>query len=591
MRISCVSGTVEGRLDSLKRLVQSIRSSVGDSEYEIILVACACSAHTHSWIESQPDCVLVKRPKKEGSVVAFDDGLPRARGEYVVVLNDDVRVDGGTLATAADFLDEHPEVGQVAFGHRYQNRRGDSTKPRIQRAYGYVYGQCCMTRKWLGDLVGWWDLKPNIGLVHYGGDTQFSLKIWELGYEVVGVSGCSVTDWEIEDETRQEWSHKPRAENGGVHPDLDKFQRYWRGRMPRPKNWRPANVNRVAIKAARGTLRTLQFKSAMGLGFPMRRTVIEAFREYGPAKQANQTWAMRHFGGRDSPAAQQWFLKVARQFDPDLIMLQAQRENNITVETLRRLKRSMPNVFVFNWDADTHYPMLDFHWKIAREADLMLTISPSLFPWYRSHGVHNIGYWPIGVQEEFIDVDRKAFQHPYDVTFLGTLYGEDSFPEALTRRDAVLRLARARDINLQLQGLGWHKAGLEATSTLESFAANAELYCRSKMALSISQTADYWGYTSDRAYNILATGCPVLIQKFPGIEEHGLIDGESCIAWDTLDEMMDKARYYKKATVEREAIGKAGREVLLARHTWKQRVKELIGLVSGMGGERCLGIE
>lgn len=586
--ISCVSGTVEGRLESLKRLVDSIRQSVGQLPYEIILVAGACSESTHHWIEAQPDCVLIKQRTLEGAISAYDTGCSRARGEYVVILNDDTKVDGDTLTKAAAFLDSHPRVGQVAFGHRYQSRAGDKQQPRLQGAYGYVYGQCCMTRKWLGDLVGWWDLKPKLGLKHYGGDTQLSLKIWELGYEVTGVPGCSVTDWEIDDAARKHWNDDLRAANNGNHPDMAKFVAYWRGRLPKPDQWRPAVLEPILLKASRGALRTLRFKATMGVNFPTRTALIDAFGRYGPAQQANQTWAMRHHGGSNTQAAQQWFVEVAQKFQPDLIMLQAQRENNIQPETVRRMRRAVPNAYIFNWDADTHYPMLEFHWQMARECHLTLTISPDLFPWYQSHGVSNIGYWPIGVEQEFLDAKREKFKQTFDVTFLGTLYGEEVFPEAVMRRNAVVALARS-GLKFHLSGLGWQHAGLQADSSLEAFTTNADLYCMSKMALSISQTAEYWGYTSDRAYNIMATGCPMLVQAFRGIEEHGLIDGETCIVWHTIKEMLEKARYYTKHNIEREAIGAAGKEVLLARHTWDKRVEELFGLIAGLGGERWRG--
>lgn len=582
-QISCISGTVEGRLQPLQRMVQSVRNSVTPYSYEIILVACECSEKTLSWIREQPDCVLVVRPKREGSVVAFNDGFSRAQGKYAVTLNDDIKVDGDTIARSYAYLEAHPEVGQVAYGHRYQNRGGNTTKPKLQYAFRYLYGQCCMTRTWLGEIAGWWG---DYGLVHYGGDTHLSMRIWELGYTVVGVDGCSVTDWEIEDETRQLFSHQMRKDGGGVHPDLKLFQKQWNGRLPSKDQWRPAPVDTIVNKAVAGELRTLRFKSTMGDGYPTRVALINAFSEYGPAFQANQTWAMKHYGGRDSIAAQQWYVRVAQKNRPDLVMLQGQRPNNIKPATAVALRKAVPNAFVFNWDADTHYPMLDFHAAIARSVDLQLTISPDLFSWYRKRGVHHIGYWPIGVEQEFLDARRYDIldeEASWDVTFLGTLYGEGKFPEAETRRDAVIALKKS-SLTTQLYGFGWQKVGLEAGATLENFSENAGLYCHSKMALSISQTAEYWGYTSDRAYNIMATGCPILVQQFNGMEEHGLVDGETCIAWGNIPEMLDKSRYYKYHPVEREAIGCAGRDLIIARHTWKRRVVELFGLIGGLYG-------
>lgn len=584
--ISCVSGTVRGRFQLLQRLVSSVRSSVGTLPYEIVLIACDCEPSTVQWIRSQEDCVLLEMPAK-GAVPAFNLGFSKVRAgrnDYVQILNDDVAVDRDSIRRAAAFLDSNPDVGQVAFFHKYQNRGPKQKEGVVQRMLGgYVYGQCSMVRKWLGDYVKWWG---DYGLVQYGGDNHLSCGIWNLGYKVVPVRGCAVIDWECNDASRKKFSDGMRKAGGGVHPDTVKWMSHWKGKLPKRNDWTPARVNRIWSKASRGVLRTLRFKAMMGRGteFQPRTALIDAFGAYGPSKQANQDWAVTSKGQK---AAQGWFVKVAKEFDPDLIMLQAQRPNNILPGTVGELKKAVPKAFVFNWDADTHYPMQDFHWQIARACHLQLTISPDLFPWYHSHGAFNVGYWPIGVEREFIEVDRYKYfneRESNDVIFLGTLYGLGMFPEAGTRRDAVVKLFNAKPkIKFDLKGAGWGRVGIKVDHTLEDFDNNPIRYSRSKMALSISQTAEYWGYTSDRAYNILATGCPLLLQRFRGMDEHGLVDGETCIAWSSLEEMVSKVRYYLKHPKEREEIGRAGKEMLLARHTWDHRVEELFDLLAELG--------
>ena len=103
-----------------------------------------------------------------------------------------------------------------------------------------------------------------------------------------------------------------------------------------------------------------------------------------------------------------------------------------------------------------------------------------------------------------------------------------------------------------------------------------------KMTLSISQASDLWGYTSDRLYNITATGCPALVQRFAGMDAHGYVDGETCIAFETFDEMLEKARYYVDNEDEREAIGAAGRVMTLERHTWARRLDGLWAMLEGL---------
>ena len=108
------------------------------------------------------------------------------------------------------------------------------------------------------------------------------------------------------------------------------------------------------------------------------------------------------------------------------------------------------------------------------------------------------------------------------------------------------------------------------------------MMARAKMTLSISQSAELWGYTSDRLYNITATGCPALVQRFAGMEQHGYIDGETCIAFASIPEMLDKARYYVAHDTERERIGAAGREMTHNRHTWERRLDGLWCMMEGL---------
>jgi GT2 family glycosyltransferase len=557
-------------------MVKSVRESTRGLDYEIILVDCNSTDGTREWIRQQPDIVLIEHPAPRGSVIAFNDGFSHAREDsrYVVTLNDDIAIDGDTIKRAFEYLEAHPHVGQVAFHHKYQNRtRVDATTPIVQQAYGYMYGQCCMTRKWLGDWAGWWG---DEGFNHYGGDTRLSLRLWEMGWSTVAVDGCAVIDWEHVDELRETFSYKPRR-GKKHHPDHVLFAEHWSGRLPAADKWiaAPSNLNnlatRVLQKAANKKLRTLRFKLMMRPHDKPRTACIEAFAAYGPTKQVNQN-VMR---GRTRAAFYNRVKETIDEFKPDLVMFQFHGPDYISAANVRLLLKAHPDTYFFNWDGDFHHPMLQYHADIARAVHLQLTISPDLFPWYVERGAANIGYWPISVEQEFLDVVRRApADQINDVVFLGTLHNIKQFPESATRKRAALAFKRA-GVDLKIYGWGWDAIGIKATDSIEQFDFNPQVYARSKMSLSISQSKDLWGYTSDRLYNITATGCPALVYRFSGMEEHGYIDGVTCIAWSDSKEMMDKVAYYLDLahTDEREAIGRAGREVVLGRHLWTHRIE------------------
>jgi hypothetical protein len=574
--VTVVSGTYN-RLPLLKKMVASARTSAGDLSLEFVLVDGGSTDGSIEWCKAQPDVTLITHGKLLGAILAYNDGFKMARGRYVVIGNDDVTFDGDSIQRAYRYLEANPEVGQAAFYHRYQRRGPQAAKGIFQRAHGYVYGQCSMVRKWLGDLAEWWGQD---GMKTYGGDTRLSLRLWEMGWPVVPVDGCSVTDSEHQDELRKVNSDSPwkRArDEGKPHPDLIAFGMKWDNRLPPPEGWVPSPPQRVLRKAMQGNLRTMRFKGMMRQQDEPRRALIDALARYGPAVQVNQN-------AEAASAKDKWqerIIAIVNGFRPDLLILQAQRPGPqaITPETVWALRQKMPWMFIANFDGDTHYPLETWHFEIARAVHLQLVVSPTLFPQYAARGI-GVAYWPIGIERPYLEATRGPVDGP-DVLFTGALYGIGMFPEAEFRRDAVLALSQS-GLALDLYGYGWQNVGLPLKQTVERHAENAAMMARAKMTLSVSQSADLWGYTSDRLYNITATGCPALVQRFAGMEQHGYVDGKTCIAFKTIPEMLDKARYYLRHEDEREAIGAAGRAMTHRRHTWEARVEALWCMLGGL---------
>ena len=573
MKVSCVTGTIN-RLPLLKRMIKSVRAAVGDLSYEIIIVDSNSSDGTPEWLATQKDVTYLNTGEPTGSKAAFQMGCEAATGEYVFIGNDDITITPRSIHRAVTYLDNHPRVGQIAFYHKYQNRRGVNTQqPIVQRFYGYVYAQTGVIRRSLGELIEW--CGPE-GFRTYAWDTRISMRLWELGWEVVPLRGCETIDYEFDDETRQRNTTQMRA-GRAHHPDHDLFIQHWpRSRMPKKDAWQPAYVQEICAKAEAGVLRTLRFKAAMSPGAPERTALINVMAEYGPARQVNQT-AFVAQKGRE--AFQAYALDVVKKWSPDLVLLQVQRPNNVTVQTARAITSL---AYTVNFDADPHYPLTPFHFAVAKAVDLQAVISPDLFPQYVAQGAGNVIWWPIGIEQEYIASTRPGGGKEYDIAFLGSLYGIDRFPQGALRRDAVLALRADPDISLLLRGYGWKAVGVETTSTVEQYAHNATLYGDSRMGLSLSWSAELYGYTSDRLYNVAATGCPPVVLRFPGMEDHGFIDEETCIAWSTVPELLEKVKYYKSRGPRREAIGRRARAMTLERHTWDARVKELFRLLRGI---------
>ena len=72
-----------------------------------------------------------------------------------------------------------------------------------------------------------------------------------------------------------------------------------------------------------------------------------------------------------------------------------------------------------------------------------------------------------------------------------------------------------------------------------------------------------------------ACGALLLTEPADDMGLMGFEDGVNCVLFSDLDDMEEKIEYYLQNKVEQKAIALAGQELVRARHTWTQRVKEL----------------
>lgn len=201
--VSVVSGTLN-RLPLLQTLLGSIRVDLQGSglTYEIIIVDGGSTDGTLEYLRRQTDIQLIQQGQPLGSMKAFDAGFAQARGRYVVNLNDDAMIHPPVIPPAVKLLDADAEIGQVAIP--YRNPSPDDriyVREILFRGVLRVYANFGVTRKELGDRLGWWrsDLYKQ-----YGGDTHLSWAIWKAGLRAEPLlSAGYVEHFESQDTTRR----------------------------------------------------------------------------------------------------------------------------------------------------------------------------------------------------------------------------------------------------------------------------------------------------------------------------------------------------------------------------------------------------
>lgn len=95
---------------------------------------------------------------------------------------------------------------------------------------------------------------------------------------------------------------------------------------------------------------------------------------------------------------------------------------------------------------------------------------------------------------------------------------------------------------------------------------------KSKVCLNISIKDD----VNMRVFEVSGSGAFLLTNWLPDLEELGYIDGVTCATYKTLDEAVEKTKYYLEHEEEREKIAKAGYELAIAKHKWSDRLDVIL---------------
>lgn len=103
------------------------------------------------------------------------------------------------------------------------------------------------------------------------------------------------------------------------------------------------------------------------------------------------------------------------------------------------------------------------------------------------------------------------------------------------------------------------------------FEEAARKYAESKIVFNISMTDDL----NMRTFEAMGSGSFLLTNWIPTIEDL-FEDGKHLVLYRSLDEMVDKAKYYLTHDAEREKIAQAGYEEVMAKHTISHRVNKII---------------
>jgi len=106
------------------------------------------------------------------------------------------------------------------------------------------------------------------------------------------------------------------------------------------------------------------------------------------------------------------------------------------------------------------------------------------------------------------------------------------------------------------------------------FQEAAMIYAKSKICLNVAMKEDL----NMRCFEVMGAGGFLLTDYVPYMEEL-FEDGKHLVLYRSLEEAVDKAKYYLAHDSEREKIAQAGHEEVMAKHTIDHRVDKMLSKI------------
>jgi len=156
-----------------------------DEKFEIIVVDNASTDGSSAAIKTNyPEISLIENKTNIG-VPAWNEGFKQARGEYLIVLDDDSNIESG-LVEALTYLDLHPDVGVMAL-----NIKGGAFETNLwkdKKQYAGFIGCGAILRKELYDKIGGYAS----WIFLYTNEYEYGIRCLNAGYKIVYFKDCHV---------------------------------------------------------------------------------------------------------------------------------------------------------------------------------------------------------------------------------------------------------------------------------------------------------------------------------------------------------------------------------------------------------------
>ncbi|MFN3531094.1 MAG: glycosyltransferase [Candidatus Brocadia sp.] len=212
-----------------------------------------------------------------------------------------------------------------------------------------------------------------------------------------------------------------------------------------------------------------------------------------------------------------------------------------------------------HWFCDDHWRFEKYSSVVAPHFDYACTTASNALPKYEKLGVsHKVikTQWACN-HELYIPYDIKK---DVDISFVGQPHGN---------RVEILSKLIENGFKLEVFGFGWKNR------PRIPFHQMVRLFSRSKINLNLSNSSTLIGQQiKGRNFEIPGTRSFQLTSNAENITGY-YVDGKEIVIFNSIEELIDKAKYYLKNEDERNEIATNGYNRTIAEHTWHHRFGEI----------------
>ncbi len=221
------------------------------------------------------------------------------------------------------------------------------------------------------------------------------------------------------------------------------------------------------------------------------------------------------------------------------------------------------DVPIIQFDCDASWRFQD--WILSRKDRVshFVTTHSATVPWYKKHGMNVIKSQWGGSP---IYTPGTGVKKVYDTSFLGQKHGD---------REYWVRFLRYSGIDVHLFGEFW-EGFPNINNELLSCGDMIDVFHKSKICLNFSNPSQVgtMPQLKGRHFDIPQAGQFQISTPADNIEEYFERDKEIVVV-ETIQQMVEKIKYYLEHEDEREAIAKAGHARMLKDHSYKSRLTDI----------------